>query len=494
MGEGGLPGAASRDTIVARATPAGRGAVALLRLSGPGVRGILGKLGAGRVLEHPPRTAVLAGLRDPETGAHLDRGLVTFFAAPASYTGEDVAEIGVHGGPIVVERVLEACRAAGARSAGPGEFTRRAWLEGKLDRLQVEAVQDLIEAESPARHRVAVHQVEGGLSRRLEALRQGVIAVEALLAHHLDFPDEDAPPTPVEVLVARIGEVGRGVGRLLATAPGGRLLREGAAVVFAGRPNAGKSSLFNALLGEERALVTIHPGTTRDAVDAFVALEGFPFRLVDTAGLREGAGEVEALGIEVARRWIEQAAVVVWCRRGSEGAPSPEEVEEVRRLVQGCEGSEPDAGAEALPRLVAVRTMVDLEAGGAEADGPDGAASGMWPPVGALAAGGWIPVSVVDGAGLEELRGALVRAAFGSLDRAAEGPSGDVLVRERHRAALARAADELGAAVSALEEGVPAEFAATHLSAAEEAIVELIGPVGGEEVLDELFRSFCIGK
>jgi tRNA modification GTPase len=486
---GGLDGGV-RDTIVARATPEGRGALALVRLSGPGVRSVLAAVGAGRVLDRDPRTAVLAPLRDPENGALLDRGLVTFFAGPASYTGEDVAEIGIHGGPVVVGRVLEACRRAGARAAEPGEFTRRAWLEGRLDRLQVEAVQDLVEADSPARHRVAVHQVEGGLSRRLEALREDVLRVEALLAHHLDFPDEDEPPTPAEALIEALEDVNTRIGRLLATAPGGRLLREGATVVLAGRPNAGKSALFNALVGEERALVTRHAGTTRDAVDAFVALDGFPFRIVDTAGLRAGADEVEALGIEVAERWIERASVVIWCRAGSEGPPEEAEIAGMRERTAG--GGRPRT-------LVPVRTMSDLDRGGR------GAEAEAWPVPGAAFPGpasedrgggapGWIRASVVDGTGLAELRGALVAAAFGGLAGAEAPDPGSVLVRERHREALERASREIEAAAGALRDAVPAEFAATHLAAAEEALLELIGPVGGDEVLDVLFRSFCIGK
>jgi tRNA modification GTPase len=468
----GAPG--GRDTVVARATPPGRGALAVVRLSGPDVGRILADLGAGSVLEHPPRVSILSALRDPRTGDLLDRGLVTRFQAPASYTGEDMAELGLHGSPVVVARVLEACRAAGARVAEPGEFTRRAWLGGKLDRLQVEAVQDLVDAESPALHAVAVHQVEGGLSRRIEELRREVVAAEALLAHHLDFPDEDEPPTPVEAIALELGVVREALERLLATAPGGRLLREGATVVLAGRPNAGKSSLFNALVGEERALVSVHAGTTRDAVDAGVALEGFPFRLVDTAGLREEAGEIEALGIEVARQWIGTSRAVVWCRDAGSGPPDPREARAMEALVAGEGGEERS--------LVAVRTMVDLEEGDRS----------EWPP---LAGGPWIAVSVRSGEGLDTLRAALVRVTFGALGGGADGiDPGHVVVRDRHRAALAHASREIGQAEKELTVGTPVEFVATHLEEAREALVELIGPVERDEVLDALFRSFCIGK
>jgi tRNA modification GTPase len=463
----------ARDTIVARSTPPGRGALAVIRLSGPGVDGILEVLGCGKVLGQPPRTAVLAGVRDPRPpGDLLDRGIVTRFPGPLSYTGEDVAELCVHGGPIVVARVLEACCAAGARLADPGEFTRRAWLEGKLDQLQVEAIQDLIEAESPARHAVAVYQAEGGLSRRIEFLRRSLLEVEALLAHHLDFPDEDDAPTPVEDIVARLAAADLAMSRLLATAPGGELLREGATVVFAGRPNAGKSSLFNALVGRERALVTDQPGTTRDAVDARIELSGFPFTLVDTAGIRGDAGSVEAAGIEVAHRWIRSARVVLWCRRASDGPPTEAEWEEIRVLAGGAEG----AG------LVLVRSCEDV------------AAVGPWevpPEVEALSS--WLPVSVHTGEGLGRLQEVLVGLAFGALVGIDVGSEG-VIVRERHRAALGEALRETREFAGALAAGIPAELAASHLRSAEEALGDLIGTVGGEEVLDVLFRSFCIGK
>jgi len=479
-----------RDTIVARATPPGRGAIAVLRVSGPGTRDLLRTLGAGRTLEAPPRTAVLAPLRPPgEPGVLLDRGLVTFFPAPASYTGEDMAELGLHGGPMVVAQVLEACLHAGARSAEPGEFTRRAWLEGKMDRLQVEAIQELIEAESPARHAVAILQAEGGLTRRIEELRRGLLQVEALLAHHLDFPDEDQPPTPVSGVITALEPLKAAMTRLLATAPGGGLLRSGAVVVLAGRPNAGKSSLFNALVGEERVLVSAEPGTTRDAVDAAVAFQGFPFRLVDTAGLRASAGGVEAAGIEVAHRWIRGAQLVLWCRRASEGPATDAEREEVEALVHRAGGvgevGASGAGASRVgepPGLVRVWTCVDEE-------GPPSVVQRG----GSVEGDGGIGVSARTGEGLDRLQAALVRATFGSLPPE-ELQEGGVLVRERHRRLVAAALRETEAFGRALGEGVPADIACLHLRDAEDALVELVGPVEGEAVLDTLFRSFCIGK
>ncbi len=231
-----------------------------------------------------------------------------------SSTGEDLVELSTHGGLVVPAAAVAALLAAGARPARPGEFTRRAVLNGKLDLLQAEATADLIDAGSPAQARRALHQLDRGLSTRLAELRSELLELEALIAYEIDFPDEDEGPVAPERVV-RAWQAARGrIAGLLDTAPEGERLREGALLVIAGRPNAGKSSLFNALLGTERAIVTEVPGTTRDAVEAHAVLEGFPFRLVDTAGLRESDDRVERLGIEVSRKYLAAADLVIFCR------------------------------------------------------------------------------------------------------------------------------------------------------------------------------------
>ncbi|HEU0012138.1 MAG TPA: tRNA uridine-5-carboxymethylaminomethyl(34) synthesis GTPase MnmE [Longimicrobium sp.] len=445
------------DTIAAIATPPGRSAVALLRVSGPGARDVLRRVAPG-LGDAAPRVQRLAALRHPESGELLDRALVTYFAAPASYTGEDTLEIATHGGLLTPQLVLDALLAAGARAAQPGEFTRRAYLNGKLDLLQAEAVADLIDGRSPALHRAAVHQMERGLSRRVGELRDAVIGTEALIAYSIDFPEEDEPPVPPERVLASARDVLARIRALLATAPEGELLREGALTVLAGRPNSGKSSLFNALLGTERAIVTDIPGTTRDALEASVTVEGYPFRLVDTAGLRDTADRVEGIGIEVARRYLDAADLVLFCVEAGRQIGGDE-----RRFLAGVDPA----------RLVLVRTKADLPGG--DSDGDAG-----------------VPVSATTGEGLQKVCDALLRRAFGGiLGEPGEAP---LVTRERHARALRVAAAELEGFIAAMDEAVPMEFAATHLRAAAGALEDLVGVVTVDDVLDRVFGDFCVGK
>jgi tRNA modification GTPase len=452
------------DTIAAIATPQGRGAVALLRVTGPASGPVLLRVcPALRGRLPSPRVQRLLAIRHPESGEPLDRALATWFPGPASYTGEDALELSTHGGVLTPQLVLDALLAAGARPAEPGEFTRRAVLNGKLDLLQAEAVLDLIDGRSQALHRAAIHQMERGLSRRVEALRTGILQVEALVTYGIDFPEEDEPPVPPERVRAAAREVVERIEALLATAPQGEMLREGALVVLAGRPNSGKSSLFNALLGVERAIVTEIPGTTRDALDASVTLDGYPFRLVDTAGLRETADRVEAIGIEVARRYLRGAQVVLFCAESG-------------RELEGDElGFLAELGAE---RTLLVRTKADLASG-------DGATAPSPLPFPELR------LSAVEGTGLSGLREALLRLAFGGiLGEPGEAP---LVTRERHARALRRARDEVGLFLEAAD-AVPMEFAATHLRAAAGALEDLIGAVTPDDVLGQVFGQFCVGK
>lgn len=456
----------SSDTIAAIATAAGRGAVALLRVSGPDAVAVVHTIAPGIAGKLPPRVQRLAALHHPETGELLDRGLVTYFPAPGSYTGEHTVEIATHGGVLAPQLVLSALLAAGARQAEPGEFTRRAYLNGKLDLLQAEAVLDLIDGRSRALHRAAVHQMERGLSRRIEELRQALIGLEALLVYSIDFPEEDEPPVPPE----RIRDSAEGVlarmDALLATAPEGELLREGALTVLAGRPNSGKSSLFNALLGTERAIVTEIPGTTRDALEAVVSVDGYPFRLVDTAGLRETDDRVEGIGIEVARRYLSAADLVLFC------AEAGREIDEDERVFLA--GMDPE-------RTVLVRTKADRA-------GLDGFVVEVEPPADFPT----LTVSAALGDGLPELRALLLKLAFGGI--LGEPGQAPLVTRERHARALRTSRAEVEGFLNAFDSGIPMEFAATHLRSAVGALEDLIGAVSVDDVLDRVFGDFCVGK
>ena len=443
------------DTIVAVATPPGRGALAIVRASGPRA------LDLGRRLVRPfpekARRASLARVHDPD-GRLLDEAIVVWQQAPASFTGEDVLEITCHGGAITAASIVAAIVACGARPAEPGEFTRRAVLNGKLDLIQAEAIGDLIDASTRPAQRVALAQLDGGLSRRISALRGRVLELEALCAYDIDFPEEDdGPISPARILAATDAAIAD-VDALLATAPVGEVVRAGAVVVIAGAPNVGKSSLFNALLGRRRAIVTDVPGTTRDALEAVTEANGWPIRLVDTAGLRDTAEVVERLGIEISREYAERADVVLLC------GDSEESLQAARDAV---------AGMTRAP-VIAVRTKADLATD--RADGNDV----VW-------------VSAESAEGLQTLVARIAETLAGV--RGALSPDAPLVTRERQRYALERAGAELRRFRQVWhEESVPAVVAAVHLREATRELEELIGAVDVEDVLDRLFSSFCVGK
>lgn len=449
------------DPIVALATPPGRSALALIRLSGRGAFDV-----ARRVLQpfrtEPPRMAHRVRVIHPSTGEPVDDALAACFPGPRSYTGEDLIEVSTHGGLLVPAGVIAALVAAGARPAAPGEFSRRAVLNGKIDLLQAEATADLIDAGSPAQARRALQQLDRGLSRRLEQLRTELIELEALLAYEIDFPEEDEGPVAPERVERAWGAARQRIAHLIATAPEGERLHEGALLVIAGRPNAGKSSLFNALLGRERAIVTEVPGTTRDAIEAYAVLEGFPFRLVDTAGLRESDDRVERMGIDVARRYLDAADLILFCEdAGDDGRRTGDEADRDAFLA-ACHAP-----------VVVMRTKADLV--------PVPRPSSPVPFV-----------SAVTGEGLADLRRKLAEVAYGRL--LALGDVEPVVTRARHREALQRALAEVEAFHIARQGGVDAAAAATHLRAAVGALDDLIGVVTPDDVLDRLFASFCVGK
>lgn len=445
------------DTIVAVASATGRGAVALVRLSGPDAFAIAAR--HVRLLPNEPRVAHLCEVFRGEE--KLDAALVTLFPAPNSFTGDDTVEISTHGGYLVPGSIVAALISSGARQALPGEFTRRAVLNGKLDIIQAEAIGDLIDASSSVMQRMAIGQLDGGLSRRLLDLRNELIELEALIAYDVDFPDEDDGPIPRARIERASEQVLNSLDRLLATAPVGELVREGAVVVIAGPPNAGKSSLFNALLGRSRAIVTEIPGTTRDALEAVIDSGKWPLRLVDTAGLRETEDRIEKLGIEVSERYLSSAQVVLACADGLAA------LDHTRTLVT----RRTDAP------VLAVRTKADLVSNGEQMPQlPDG-----------------IAVSAETGAGLPELLVAIdsvIDQHQGSIS-----PDLPILTRARHRKALDVARTEVSQFLDTWRaEKLPATVAAVHLRTAVTELEELIGTFDVDDVLDRVFSSFCVGK
>lgn len=459
------------------ATAPGRGALAIVRLSGPAARAIAQRVGVTGELT--PRRATRVTLTEPLTPSEttpatsatptpvaagasassrmIDDALVTWFPAPHSPTGEEVLEFSVHGGSYVSTALMAALITAGARAALAGEFTERAVRNGKLDLLQAEAVADVIDARSRATHRNAMRQLSGTLSRRLLALREALLEVEALIAYEIDFPEEDDGPQPRARAIAAAESVIAALTALGATLPAAELARDGVTVVLAGAPNAGKSSLLNALVGDARAIVSEVPGTTRDAIEVVMDADPLPWRLVDTAGLRESEDTLERLGLEVSARWLAKAQVVLIC--GEDGAA-------LRAASVAVGGGGPG-------RQLLVRTKSDL---GASDEMPEA-----------------ISVSAHSGAGLDALREAIVALVRETYPEPAEDQP--VVTRARHAAAIAAARAEVEAFREAWEhEALPAPVVATHLRAAVHALDELTGGIDIEDVLERVFRTFCVGK
>ena len=448
------PSDAHLDTIVALATPAGRSALALVRLSGTAARSILAAIAPRLPLPERPREPRLTQFCDGQ-GAAIDTGVATFLPGPGSATGEDVVEISVHGSPLAVERLLAAAIAAGARPARPGEFTERAFRSGKMDLVRAEAVRDLIDARTPAAALVSARRLAGGLSRRIESVRQDLLGVAVALTACIDFSEdvgEAVPPAALESLrTARVA-----LAELAATAKAGMLLAHGCRVAILGRPNVGKSTLFNALIGFDRAIVTEIPGTTRDTLEATIDLRGVPVTLVDTAGLRDTRDVVESIGVVRAREEAARADAVVYVFDASDGL----QVEDERELAR--------AGAR----------LCILVANKADRVSATGALAG------AILVCGLSPEA---GQKLREILSEAIVSGV-STDMTSE-----VLGSLRQRDLVLRAGQSAEAAIHALGAGAP-EYAAAHCAEALDALADLTGETTSEDVLARLFETFCIGK
>ena len=441
------------DTIAAISTAFGEGAIAVLRLSGPRAVEIADAAFRSKIraAELKPRVQQFGAIFDGQ--GKLDDVLLTVFRAPASYTGEEVVEIAGHGGVLVSRRILELLLRSGARAAQPGEFTQRAYLNGKMDLTQAEAVMDLITAQTDLALRAATEQLEGRLGERIRALRELLLELLAHVEAFIDFPDEDIDPDTGEALLRKL-EAGRAeIDALLATADRGKVLREGVRTVIYGAPNVGKSSLLNLLLGHERAIVSAKPGTTRDVIEEVINLRGIPLRLIDTAGVRESEDEVERAGMERTRRQVERADLVL-------------HVEEA-----GAECRVPSAEGQA--RSLLILNKVDL--GEHES----------WGGVDA------VRISCLTGAGVEQLVDAIVQRVTGGA-----GASRDwsLAINARHQLCLESARNFADAARHALTTNLSPEFVAEELRGALDAVGEVVGRADSEDVLGKIFSTFCIGK
>ena len=450
--EGILIGKVTRETIAAIATPPGRGGIGVVRISGADLRGVLRRI-AGHV--PAPRRAELVDFGDAD-GSAIDRGLVLYFPAPESMTGEDVVELQGHGGPVVMDRLLERACALGARIARPGEFTERAFLNEKIDLAQAEAVADLIDSASRRAARAAMRSLTGEFSERVGAIDRAVLEVRVYLEAAIDFAEEEIDFLAESDAGRRVKDVLDCIERLVVESRRGESLREGLDVVIAGPPNAGKSSLMNRLLAENRAIVTDIPGTTRDLLLADIEIEGVPIRLTDTAGLREGRDKVETIGVELARRAVAHADLVLAVQDAS---------------VESCPPTRLDVATESL----VVRNKIDLTG---EQAGRVGQAS---------LERGVVRISALTGAGVDELRAAIAEFAG-----AAPG-EGAYLARKRHLDALAAAARHAAAAGARVEEGF-GDLAAEELREVQGRLGEIVGVTSVDDLLGEIFTSFCIGK
>lgn len=455
-----------RDTIAAISTALGEAAIAIVRVSGPEAVPVVDKLfrGKGPLAKVPSHTIHYGHLVRPDTEERLEEVLVTVMRAPRTFTGEDVVEINCHGGIVGVQQVLQLVLEAGARLAEPGEFTKRAFLNGRIDLAQAEAVIDLIRAKSERAMRLAVRQVDGQLSQKIRELRQQLLSLLAYVEVTIDYPEYDVEEMTRDYLCREISRVREAIGRLLATSRQGRVLREGITTAIVGRPNVGKSSLLNRMARANRAIVTDIPGTTRDIIEELVTVRGIPLRLVDTAGIRETTDVVEQIGVQRSRQMLEEAELVLLVLNGAEQL-----TDEDRRLLDLVKGREAIivVNKADLPRRL---DMAALEA--------------AFP-------GRVVETSTVAEPGLEQLEEKIAALFFSGQ---MEADDLTYLSNARHIRLLTEAQEALTEAVGQLQTAVPVDVAAIDMKRAWSLLGEILGEEVGEALLDEIFSQFCLGK
>ncbi|HWO43810.1 MAG TPA: tRNA uridine-5-carboxymethylaminomethyl(34) synthesis GTPase MnmE [Candidatus Eisenbacteria bacterium] len=457
----------AEDTIAAIATPLGEGGIGIVRLSGPDAEGIAKRIFhcRGPSNERKLKSHMLyhGTIRDPRNGVILDEVLLTVMRAPRSYTGEDVVEVHCHGGALICRRILGLTLSLGARHAGPGEFTKRAFLNGRIDLAQAEAVIDLIRARTERGLELALNQARGELSKWVEILRQELLEILVQVEAAIDFPEEEIELLQRRELVRKIERLGEEIALLIDSYRWGQLFREGLHVCICGRPNVGKSSLLNALLGEARVIVTAIPGTTRDVIEESITLDGLPLTLWDTAGIRQTEDELEKIGVGLSRQRLESADILMLVLDGAEGLRD--------------EDAELISLARKRKTLLVINKRdlplaLDIDAVRADTAGI---------PL--------VEVSCKEGIGLPELKTTLRKLALGTNS---EPPV--VITNERHRAALVKGREALAQAGRTLGSGAPADIVSLDLQEARGALEEIVGTVGSEDILERIFSQFCIGK
>ena len=444
----------ANDVIAAVATPAGRGGVAVIRISGPSLRPLLANLVNADLV---PRRATLARFRGANDTT-IDQGIALFFPGPQSYTGEDVVELQGHGGPVVVQMLLARCLELGARIAEPGEYTKRAFLNGRLDLAQAEGVADLINATTQEAARCALRSLDGVFSEKIDQFVHTLTELRVLVEATLDFPEEEIDFVQKSGLSARLTKLAAALQEVIDSSRQGSLLREGVHVVLAGHPNVGKSSLLNRLAGAERAIVTDIPGTTRDAIRESISIQGVPLHIVDTAGLRDAEDPVERVGIARSHDAISKADIVLWVADATRPETQIVDVGLIDRLAIDA-------------TRIFVLNKIDL----AGESSPKDSASRL----------ARVPVSAKSGQGMDGLAEEILRAAGW---RSGEGV---FLARARHLQALNLGAKHLASAIDLLAQ---LEFCAEELRLAQVALGSITGEVSADDLLGKIFSQFCIGK
>lgn len=465
----------SGDTIAAIATPPGEGGIAVVRISGPAAIDVAESCFAGprKLRQTPGHTACVGSLIDDKKSP-VDEVVCTVYRGPNSYTGEDVVEVSCHGGAFVTRRVLETLLGAGARMAEPGEFTKRAFLNGRIDLAQAEAVADLIRASSDAAHRSSVAQLEGALSGKVKSLRDGLAEVLGMLELELDFAEEGLEVADRTKVLDLLGSSREALENLLATYRYGRIYREGVKVVLAGAPNVGKSSLLNALLNQDRAIVTDIPGTTRDTLEETIIIGGVMFRLVDTAGVRQVSDPVEAEGVRRAEREIGEADVILFVLDASRPV-SREDIGLSKRVLA--------LTSNAPGKLVMLVNKADIEVGRFSLDGLRNSSE---------TDSRVLRTSALVGTGLNELRDTLRNLVLEG--NSLSGDSSVTITNARHYSSLLRAKGSLNKAEESFQSGMSGEFVAVDLRASIDNLGEIIGAVTTDDILNSIFSKFCIGK